>query len=148
MRCTGRGGVDSIRQRLRNHTTGDTALRSFRLKCCCSTNTKEVFIKTDGGKIGDSEVFVEPGFRFRISDEMLACLHNEGNNTYTIFLYGLPPDTGGVLWYNGPGEHPPDIQKTIGRVINIMLANNIPIALPEKDRPPMPGGGSVTPPLK
>jgi hypothetical protein len=101
-------------------------------------NIKEVFIKAGGGKIGNFTVVAQPGYAFKVSDEVLVCLNSEGKNIYIIPLDGFPP--GGLLWRKSSGIHSPDIQQTIGRIVNIMRDNNIPVALPEKDIPAIPIG--------
>jgi len=104
-------------------------------------DTKEVLIKVKGGPIS-SDVYQVPieGY-FSISDRLLAALHLEANNVYTI-------PSSGLVWCERPtiGARPLEsLSDSIGRVIQTMIENNVPIALPRSEWPPLPVG-PVSPP--
>ena len=119
------------------NTTGKFAYTFFTLSMDKvikgDPDTREVLIKTEGGPMDD--VYQGPtGPYFLISDRILSALHLEEDNVYTI-------PSSGVFWVEQPSIGAKSIvglQESIGRIIQIMTANNIPVALPHSEWPPMP----------
>ena len=100
--------------------------------------TKEVLIRVPGGPIGQLYQG-PPEWYFSISDQLLVSLHREEGNVDTV----SSPE---LVWILGPTRiTQPDLPVVIGRVIKIMKANNIPIALPESEWPPLPTGSIKRP---
>jgi hypothetical protein len=109
---------------------------------------REIKIKADAGHVGSPY--------FQISEIILVCLKKGNEDIYTV-LESSPflPDgrvsiegSYAVLW-SFPYENPLAFEKRdqmIGRILRIMRLNNIPIALPEKGRPPEPADPE-TPPI-
>ena len=92
---------------------------------------KEVLIRVPGGYIG--EIYQVPiGGYFLISDNVLLSLHREADNVFTLPSPGLVWQTGRTIISK------PDLSQVIGHVIQVMMANNIPIALPPSEWPPLP----------
>jgi hypothetical protein len=95
--------------------------------------TKQVFIKTIGGE--------EVGSYFLFKDRILALLNRLDDNIYTVPRYG-------IMWFESPtarAESVVKLQDAIGRILKIMTVNNIPIALPPSEWPPLPATGPVSP---
>jgi hypothetical protein len=93
-------------------------------------NTNEVLIKLPGGYIG--EIYQVPimGY-FSISDQVLLTLHREADDVFTVTSPSL-------VWIRGKtAMSEPELSDVIVRVIRIMRANNIQIALPEAEWPPL-----------
>jgi hypothetical protein len=124
------------------------------------SNLKELYIKVPGGLFNDgihSPVFAGPtGVYFRVGDKVLITLHKEMDNIF-VPEYG-PKTTGGsfpidnptnaIIWIKGTNVSTQGtLDQAIGRVIQIMQANQIPIALPPNQWPPLPVG-PVTRPAK
>jgi hypothetical protein len=103
--------------------------------------TKLVQIKVEGGKIGD--ITQGPtGPYFSISNRVLVCLKREDNNVYTI----MPK--GGIWIKSSTLFTDAKLEDVIGRIIQIMKGNKIPIALPQEEWPPLPAPDPVSPPKK
>jgi hypothetical protein len=127
------------------NTTGKFAYTFFTLSVekviKGNPDTKEVLIKVEGGPIGD--VYQGPtGAYFSISDRILAALHLEEDNIYTV-------PHAGIVWYESPAIGAKSIvglPESIGRIIQIMVANNIPVALPHSEWPPLPVPVPESPP--
>ncbi len=90
--------------------------------------TKQIFVKVPGGYIG--EVYQVPtGDYFQISDHVLVMLHREDDNIFTISR---------LAWLRGSVIiSEPELNDVIVRVIQVMRANNVPVALPEAEWPPL-----------
>jgi hypothetical protein len=119
------------------------------------STVNEVLIRVSGGKIGDITQG-STGPYFAISDKLLLSLRKQNDGTYV--LYGSPklPDNQfyidnaptGIIWVERSNVFTSDtLDYSIGRVIQIMRANQLPIALPQDLWPPLPVG-PVTPPAK
>lgn len=79
---------------------------------------KQVFIKVAGGLAQNP---TGPWY-FSVADRVLVSLHQEDGNIYTL----LSP---GVLWIRGTTiVSSATLQEVLGRVVQIMMANNVPIA--------------------
>jgi hypothetical protein len=105
-------------------------------------DTKEVLIKVEGGPIGGGVYQGPTGAYFLLQDRILASLHLEEDNVYII-------PSSGVVWSERPtigAKSIVGLQESIGRIIQIMLANNITIALPHSEWPPLPAPVPVSPP--
>ena len=96
----------------------------------------EVLIRTEGGLIESPEGNVIQGsLGPSIGDKSLQGYHREDDNVYTLIHNGL-------FWVETIKE--PKITTTIplrdmiGRIIVVMQANDIPIALPPSEWPPLP----------
>jgi hypothetical protein len=124
------------------------------------SNLKELYIKVPGGLFNDginSPVFAGPtGVYFRVGDKVLITLHKEMDNIF-VPEYG-PKTTGGsfpidnptnaIIWIKGTDvSTQATLDQAIGRVIQIMRANQIQIVLPPDQWPPLPVG-PVTRPAK
>ena len=95
--------------------------------------TKQVFVKVQGGIIEGKLIELATGEYFSISDQVLLTLHREDDDVLTLSSPGL-------VWIRGSKVmSEPELSEIIGRVIRIMKANNIPIALPESEWPPLIG---------
>jgi hypothetical protein len=95
-------------------------------------DTKEAIIRVPGGIIDDktSEVYLGPNFF--ITDKALLCLTYKKNSMYI---------GENVLWAESSasvGKPMTSLDQEIGRVLKIMIDNNIPIMLPQNERPPIP----------
>ncbi len=89
--------------------------------------TTQVFIRTLGGE--------EVG-AFLIEDRILALFNRGNDNFYTLSPYG-------IHWMESPTARARSIvklQNAIARILQIMMVNNIPIALPTSEWPPLPTG--------
>jgi hypothetical protein len=120
------------------NTTGKFAYTFFTLSVekviKGNPDTKEVLIKVEGGPIGGGVYQGPTGAYFSISDRVLAMLHLEEGNIYTI-------PYSGVVWSESPtigAKSIVGLPESIGRIIQIMGENNIPIALPHSEWPPLP----------
>jgi hypothetical protein len=104
--------------------------------------TKELFIRGEGGMT--AEVAEIPNPNYLISDKVLVCLGRENNEFYTLL-------TDGLIWiYSskyGMDISPLTLSDSIGLVIKIMQANNLPIALPQSEWPPLPASTTLPYPL-
>ena len=90
-------------------------------------DTKEVLIRVEGGVIGDTGLWVEDQYYFLVSDGVLLCLDEKGNN-----IFGLR--FGGMLWIEGKATRVDvSLREVICRVAEIMRKNDIPIALPPEE---------------
>jgi len=97
-------------------------------------NTTQVFIKTIGGE--------EVGSHFLIRDRILTLLNHENDNVYTVL-------GDGIQWFESPSARANSVvklQDAVGRILQIMKANNIPIALPPSEWPPLPATEPASPP--
>jgi hypothetical protein len=119
------------------NTTGKFAYTFFTLSVekviKGDPSIKEVIIRVKGGPIGEVYQVPTEGY-FSISDRLLALLHFEEGNVYTL------PNSG-LLWFESPAigaKSTVGLPESMGRIIQIMLANNIPIALPHSEWPPLP----------
>jgi hypothetical protein len=128
------------------NTTGKFAYTFFTLSVekviKGNPDTKEVLIKVEGGPIGGGVYQGPTGAYFLLQDRILASLHLEEDNVYII-------PSSGVVWSERPtigAKSIVGLQESIGRIIQIMLANNIPIALPHSEWPPLPAPVPVSPP--
>jgi hypothetical protein len=93
--------------------------------------TKEIFLKVSGGPYQGGFNF-EP--HFNLSDRALICLKNGIDNIYLPLGSGKPDD--GVLWIKSLSINSVEkLDDIIGRVIRIMQAYDIPIALPSSEFP-------------
>jgi hypothetical protein len=127
------------------NTTGKFAYTFFTLSIekviKGDPDIKEVLIKTEGGPIG--EVYQVPtGAYFSISDRVFALLHREEDNVYTLLYGGMP-------WFESTATGVTsrvNLPDSIGRIIQIMIANNIPVALPASEWPPLPVPVPASPP--
>lgn len=125
-----------------------------------ATEDKEVLIKVEGGeikgaKIKDAktggyrtgDVYQVPlGHYFEMNEQLLICLKQVKGQPYTVLHRG-------VIWQETEiyrsGAKPREyvtFQESLGRTIKTMRLNNIPIALPENERPPEPVGPTTRPP--
>jgi hypothetical protein len=92
----------------------------------------EVLIKVEGGAIGEVDQ-VSTGVYFLMSDRILVALHLEEDNVYTVLPSGL-------VWAERPTIGATPVQSlpdSIRRIIQIMMAHNIPIVLPASEWPSM-----------
>jgi DNA-binding beta-propeller fold protein YncE len=94
-------------------------------------DSKEVFIKLEGGKTDEYSVIIPGALYFSVQDIMLVCLKKTKENVYTVMPNGM-------LWGKGTGISSTDLAEVIGRVILIMKDKNIPIALSPEAIPPLP----------
>jgi hypothetical protein len=103
---------------------------------------KEVLVRCDGG-IYDNRTLhpIDLGPNFSISDKIIVCLKKiDVDNTYIPFHIKPYPIEDGVSWIESKTLHTEaTIEEVIARLVLIMKANNIPIALPESEIPPLPG---------
>jgi hypothetical protein len=120
-----------------------------------STLTIEKIIK---GEPGSRELFIKTeigvGNLLLVADKTLVCLHKDINNIYTP-EYGprlttgpFPIDStdGYIIWIQGAHVNTRNpLEEVIGRVIQIMRANNIPIALPPSEWPLEPTNFTIYP---
>lgn len=93
----------------------------------------QLFIRTLGG---------EESASFFINDRMLVILNRGSDNFYTIYGINVTFHTKyGILWIESPSSRARStvkLQDAIGQIIKIMLAQNIPVALPISEWPPLP----------
>jgi hypothetical protein len=110
------------------------------------SDIKELLIKVPHGLVG--------GPYFSINEMILVCLQRSNDDIYNILPANpVLPDgriliegSWAVLWQEtNPNKIAlRDLDSIIGRIIKIMRINNIPIAIPEKERSPEPTG-SINP---
>jgi hypothetical protein len=105
-------------------------------------NNSELYVKTLGGKIDENRESILAGeIIFDIPSDVLGLTRKDEFNTYHIeeddentYFIGHGP-----LWVDSATRSTsPDLETTIGWLINDLRANNIPITLPDKDWPPLP----------
>jgi hypothetical protein len=86
---------------------------------------------------------------FQISDHVLLGLIRE-DDFYILYAapygeLGTPIDTvNSDFWWQGRSRAP--LEEIIGRIVRIMLINNIPVTLPASEWPPLPAPEPVSPP--
>jgi hypothetical protein len=105
-------------------------------------DTKKVLIKVKGGPLGGEEYQEPTGAYFYIADRILVLLNLEEGNVYTL-------PYASIVWSESPAIGAKSIESlsySIGRIIQIMRENNIPIALPASEWPPLPAPVPVSPP--
>jgi hypothetical protein len=105
------------------------------------SETKELIIKTHGIAFGETQL--------QVAAKYLICLHKIGDDLFAP-EYGPMPTSGtfpidstdaGVLWVKSKTVSTRNpLDEVVGRVIQIMRANNIPVALPQDQWPPLPIG--------
>jgi hypothetical protein len=83
------------------------------------TDTKEIFIKLQGGPINENLYEVPVFGGFEVLEKVLVCLSYQGDNRFT-----LVPD--GKLWTNDKKFVPSKIEDAISHVTRIMNDKNIP----------------------
>jgi hypothetical protein len=106
-----------------------------------NTDAKEVLIRVEGGPIG-GKYLLPTGRYFRISDHVLVGLIEQKDGAYTLFetpqynngKFSRSNDS--VFWIHGITISRASLKETTGRIVKIMLAQNIPVAL--KEPVPMP----------
>ena len=99
-------------------------------------NTKEIFIKKDGGPLGN-DVFQAPipgNFYFSLSDRLLLSLKEGYDGIYTDFYLParnepiwIEGGMGGFLWIKGTATSAVDVNTMISRINQIMIENGIPL---------------------
>jgi hypothetical protein len=97
-------------------------------------STTQVFIKTLGFE-------TDPSY-FLLKDKILTLLNHQNDNYYTL---------AGLQWFESPsiGAHAVvKLQDAIGRILQIMRVNNIPIALPSSEWPPLLAGPTALLPTR
>jgi hypothetical protein len=105
---------------------------------------KEVFIRLPGGIINDEVGYSNAPWMqgvLSLEDKVLVGLKKEDNGYYSGLPWGLPwarkPDGYEYVMTLDTGERL-TLQKLLGIMIQTMLANNIPVALPPSEFPPIP----------
>jgi hypothetical protein len=105
---------------------------------------KEVFIREPGGTINDEMGYLKVPWMqvaFTLNEKALACLKKEDNGYYSVLNWGIPwaQESDGYKYEMtmGNGERM-TLEKLLGIIIQTMLANNIPVALPPSEFPPIP----------
>lgn len=101
-------------------------------------NTREVFIKKPGGPLGNN-IYQAPSpgsSGVSLSDRVLLTLKQNEDGTYYDFYVpakGEPiyiEGKGGVLWLEGNSTI--NLNEVTGRILQIMIKNNIPVAIPSE----------------
>jgi hypothetical protein len=95
-------------------------------------NTRETIIRVPGGIIDDKTYERYIGPNFIITDKALLCLTYKKDDMY------IGPE---VLWAESTasiGKPIRSLDQEISMVLKIMIDNNIPIMLPQNERPPIP----------
>jgi hypothetical protein len=102
-------------------------------------NSRQIIIKTAGIAVGVTNI--------QLAEKLLICLHKGNDNIYTpepgpMPTSGMVPidsTTGGIIWEKSSTvSTSPSIENALGRVIQIMRANQIPVALPIDQWPSLP----------
>lgn len=106
---------------------------------------KEVLIKVLGGNNREIALPYLEGHSFAITDKTLICLKNETDNTYDVIS---KESSDGLLWLDSKVNkfsQGSDLKIVLGWVILVMKKYDIPIVLPQKDMPFLPGAPTKGP---
>jgi hypothetical protein len=97
-------------------------------------SAKEIFVRVPGGTLDGKTYSIAGVVHYSIHTILLSCLHKEADGIYTILPDGVVWEENKTVSMNVP------ITDAIGRVVKILIAFNIPVALPAQDIPPLPVG--------
>ncbi|MBN1190220.1 MAG: hypothetical protein JXA46_10740 [Dehalococcoidales bacterium] len=98
---------------------------------------KEVYFWALGGNNGETAMVYIFHHKFDITDRLMICLQKRPDDTYDVLFND---GSNGQLWLESKvWKMSYDMDTVLGWVILVMKKNNIPIVLPQKDRPLLPG---------